>query len=332
MKHVYIIGNLVLDQVKTIDIYPNKKMLSNILKVEKSIGGCLGNVAYDLKKLDNSINVKGFGKVGDDENGKYIVDKLSEINIDTSDILIDKEYGTSFTDVMNDKIGERTFFHYRGANSNLRPEEIKLEKGNNLIHIGYLLLLDKFDEKDNEFGTKMARFLFDLKNKGYEVSLDLVSEESTRYKEIVIPSLKYCDYLIINEVEASLLTDIDCLDNGQVCIENIKKIGKKILDYGVKKKVIIHCPEVGVIIENNKSTVLGSLELPNEYIKGSVGAGDAFCAGCLYGIINNFDNKKILEIASCSAANNLASYDSISNAKDINKIMELNKKYQRRRF
>ena len=37
-----------------------------------------------------------------------------------------------------------------------------------------------------------------------------------------------------------------------------------------------------------------SLELPQGFIKGSVGAGDAYAAGCLYGLYNNYDDRRIL--------------------------------------
>ena len=48
----------------------------------------------------------------------------------------------------------------------------------------------------------------------------------------------------------------------------------------------------------------------------SVGAGDAFCAGCLYGIYKGFDDKKILEFASGAACCNLSAVDSVSGMRD----------------
>ena len=59
-------------------------------------------------------------------------------------------------------------------------------------------------------------------------------------------------------------------------------------------------------------TAVPSLKLPDGYIKGSVGAGDAFCAGVLYGLTKGMPEKEILEFASGAAACNLSEKDSVS--------------------
>ena len=63
-----------------------------------------------------------------------------------------------------------------------------------------------------------------------------------------------------------------------------------------------------------------SLRLPDGFIKGSVGAGDAFCAGCLYGIYNGYDDRRILEFASGAAAYSLAAEDSVGGMKTADEI------------
>ena len=64
---------------------------------------------------------------------------------------------------------------------------------------------------------------------------------------------------------------------------------QRLMDYGVNEKVIIHCPEKGFCLDKSgEFTVVNSLKLPKGFIKGSVGAGDAFCAGSLYAIYNGY--------------------------------------------
>ena len=72
-----------------------------------------------------------------------------------------------------------------------------------------------------------------------------------------------------------------------------------------------------------------SLRIPKEEIKGSVGAGDAFCAGCLYGLFNNYSDTQLLEFASAAAACNLFGADSVSGMKTRNEIFEVMDKYER---
>ena len=74
---------------------------------------------------------------------------------------------------------------------------------------------------------------------------------------------------------------------------------------------------------------VNSLRIPKEDIKGSVGAGDAFCAGCLYGLYHGYSDREVLEFASLSAACNLFGADSISGMRSKNGILQLSKQYER---
>ena len=73
-----------------------------------------------------------------------------------------------------------------------------------------------------------------------------------------------------------------------------------------------------------------SLDLPEGYIKGSVGAGDAFCAGCLYGIYNGYSDRRILEFASGAAAMSLCREDSVSGMRSAAEIEALIAKLPRK--
>ena len=95
------------------------------------------------------------------------------------------------------------------------------------------------------------------------------------------------------------------------------------MDYGVKERVIIHMPEVGVCLSKNGFTYLPSLELPKGFIKGTTGAGDAFCAGALIGIYENESDEEILRRASLAATAVLSETDAISGMKDEKTIEQL---------
>jgi sugar/nucleoside kinase (ribokinase family) len=221
---------------------------------------------------------------------------------------------------------ERTFFHHSGANAEFSPEDINIGALRcKMFHIGYILLLDKFDEKDEEYGTVMARTLKDIQSAGIRTSIDVVSDSKGQFAEKVIPALKYTDNAIMNEIEGCGVAGIEARDkNGKLIIENVHKAMQAILDYGVSERVIIHCPEAGFALDKNgEFTVVPSLELPKDYIKGTVGAGDAFCAGCLWGIYNGLSNKEILEFASGAAACNLTAPDSVSGMRSAEYIKQL---------
>lgn len=82
-------------------------------------------------------------------------------------------------------------------------------------------------------------------------------------------------------------------------------------------------------VESGEFTEASSLKIPDEEIKGSVGAGDAFCARCLYGLYNDFDDSGILEFASAAAACSLFAANAVDGMRGKNEILKLSEKYGR---
>lgn len=332
-KGIALAGNILTDNVKTINDYPKQGMLSSILSVSRSVGGCVPNTAIDIAKIDRSIPLSAIGKIGDDEYGRYVVSKLQKFGIDTGRIAVSPTDMTSFSDVMSLPSGERTFFHARGANADFSPNDIDLSSLDcRMLHIGYILLLDSFDKEDDEYGTVMARFLHSVKERGIETSIDVVSDSTADYKKTVVPALKYTDYAIINEIECCGIWGLQPYRRDNTLdTDNIEKAMLLTAESGVSKKVIVHTKAAGFCldVESGNFSQVGSLKIPPELIKGSVGAGDAFCAGCLYALYNNYDDNRLLEFASSAAACNLFSENSIDGMRAKDEIYQISEKYGR---
>ena len=314
-KGIAIAGNILTDIVKTVDCYPQIGMLANILSVSQAVGGCAPNTAIDLAKIDPNLPISVLGKIGDDDYGRYLLSQLSKHNINCQQISTSADYPTSFSDVMSLPSGERTFFHTRGANKIFSPDDIDLAALNCVIlHIGYILLLDAFDKEDDEYGTVMARFLHDAQQYGIKTSIDVVSDSTADYKAKILPALKYSNYAIMNEIESSMLSDLPPYnEDGTLNVDNIRKTMEYMGEMGVKDKIVIHCKKAGFCydVPTGEFTVVPSVNIPKSAIKGSVGAGDAFCAGTLYAIYNGYSDKEILNFASSAAVCNLFAENSV---------------------
>jgi sugar/nucleoside kinase (ribokinase family) len=314
---IAIAGSILVDNINEISAYPSAGELTKIKSVQKSVGGCVPNVAIDLKKICPELTVKAVGKIGNDENGEYVKEVLSENGVDISNVSVGVDK-TSFTEVMSVTGGQRTFFTYAGASADFGVNDVDLDTLNvKMLHLGYFLLLDKIDNGDGEKLLKAAQ------EKGVKTSIDLVSENSDRYK-LVIPCLKYVDNLIINEVEAGALTDMAPKK------ENLIEIAQKLKAYGVSERVIIHTPEMGVCVSENGVECVSSYALPDDFIVGTTGAGDAFCAGALYGIYQNKSDKEILEFSSAAAVAALSKADATSGLRTEQEIKELCKGFKRK--
>ncbi|MBE6770168.1 MAG: helix-turn-helix domain-containing protein [Ruminococcaceae bacterium] len=335
-KGITLAGNILADIVKNVDCYPKIGMLANIKELSRAVGGSVPNTAIDIAKIDRTIPLSAVGRIGDDEYGRYVVGQMNRYNINTEMVSVSETKPTSFSDVISQPSGERTFFHARGANAEFSPEHIDVSALNcQIFHIGYILLLDSFDKEDPEYGTVMARFLRDVQNQGIKTSVDVVSDSTADYKAKILPALKYCNYIILNEIESSMLSDLPPYDeNGKLNPENIKKTMQFMASQGVKDKIIVHCKEAGFCydVASGKFTAVPSLNIPSSEIKGSVGAGDAFCAGSLYGIYNNYDDQHILEFASSAAACNLFSDNSVDGMLNKNEIEKMAEKYGRKKL
>ncbi len=281
-------GNWIIDNVKIVDVYPKEEKLSNILEESTSNGGAPYNVLKAISKMGFQFPLQGIGAIGNDERGDFILKECRELRIDSSLIKKVENSNTSYTDVMTvHGTGKRTFFHSRGANAFLDESYFNFSTSNlKVFHLGYLLLLDKLDIIGDDGLTGSAKVLRDARQSGMITSADLVSEQSGRFIKIIPLSLQFIDILFVNEFEAKMLTGIEMCDNdGECSLSNAYQAADAILNMGVKNWIIIHFPK-GAIAQNKTGAKLYQpcVNVPVEKIKGSVGAGDAFAAGVLAGV------------------------------------------------
>ncbi|MFW6028984.1 MAG: PfkB family carbohydrate kinase, partial [Halanaerobiales bacterium] len=91
----------------------------------KNPGGAPANVAVALARLGTKVSF--IGKVGDDLFGKFLINKLKEENINTTNTFLTDKAKTAITFVSLDENGDRSFEFYidPSADRFLKAEEIK---------------------------------------------------------------------------------------------------------------------------------------------------------------------------------------------------------------
>lgn len=327
LNGIAVAGNILTDNVKFVESYPEKGMLATIESESLAVGGCVPNTGIDLKRLDKNLEVKVFGKIGCDDKGKYVLKRMREEGLDVSAVKTYDGVATSYSDVITVKsTGERTFFHNRGANALFNRDDVRLsEITQKIFHIGYLMLLDSFDKVDENGQTSMGSLLKDIRATGVKTSVDIVSESSGNFRKVAFAALPYCDYVIINEIEAGAIAGVNVRKpNGELCESMVKEAAYALADAGVKEKIVIHCPEMGFALDKSgKFTVVPSRKLKKGFIKGSVGAGDAFCAGSLYALYNSYSDEDMLDFANLVAVNCLSAPDSVSGVTSIDRLNDV---------
>ena len=280
---ILIAGTLVVDHIKIIDAWPGQDGLSTIRQESIACGGSPPNVLGVLSCLGAGMPLQAAGLVGNDADGDTLLKSFDEANIDRTRVGR-CDLPTAYTDVMTSAdSGRRTLFHHRGANVQFAPQHCQLSTSNSKIFcLAYLLLLDQMEVADPEYGCAAARVLAEAQSLGMRTVFDAVSEESDRFAQVITPVLPYSDYAIINEWEAGRILGEELRPDGTIAIDAVKIAAAELIKMGVRRAVIIHYPE-GVVAADadGNTTTQSSLSLPEDYIVSSLGAGDAFVAGCL---------------------------------------------------
>jgi len=324
-------GNWIIDQVKMVDVYPQPEQLANIRSQSQGTGGAPFNVLVDLARSGTPFPLFAAGLVGRDALGKEILQTCRRYKIDVRHLGTTPKAPTSYTDVMTEQgHGRRTFFHARGANALWCGDDLDFKKLNaRIFHLGYLLLLDALDEPDARFGTQAARLLARAQAAGVRTSVDVVREDSDRFARIVNPALKHVDYCILNEIEAGKTTGFKIRPpGGQLDTVALRHAAGALLQQGVRELVVVHFPE-GAFARTRKGDDYWqpSLKLPRNYIAGTAGAGDAFCAGVLYGLHEGWDLQRCLLTGVCIAAASLSDATCTAGVRPLSNSLALARKF-----
>lgn len=324
-------GNWIVDRVKILDRLPERGMLGTILSETPGTGGSAFNVLVDLSRLGAPFPLSGAGIVGNDADADFIFHRCRELALDVSALVRSANIATSYTDVMSEQTtGVRSFYHFRGANALFGPEHVDVGKLScRIFHLGYLLLLDRLDSPDSEHGTCAAALLRAVRAAGIKTSVDVVSEDSDRFARIVPAALRHTDYLIFNEIEAGRTAGISVRDAaGRLDAPALEDAMEALFALGAMELAVVHMPE-GAYARTRAGGKFsrGSLKLPPGFIAGTVGAGDAFCAGVLFALHENWKLDEALRLGGCAAAACLSRPSATDGLKPLEQVLELGSRF-----
>ncbi|NLN79168.1 MAG: sugar kinase [Armatimonadetes bacterium] len=284
MYDVTCLGILVADVVgKPVDNIPERGKLMLVDRMELHGGGCANSTGIGLTKI--GVKTAVIGKVGDDGFGDFVIGNLTRNKVDCTGVVRDKDAATSSTMVLVHGDGERSFIHYIGANGTLTEADVDfgVVKSSKILHIAGSFLLPGFD------GEPTARVLKKAKELGVTTSLDTAWDSRGNWMKLLAPCLPYVDYAVPSIEEARMVT-------GKHEPEDVAAV---LLDYGVgtaalkmgAKGCYIRSKDIELHIPIYKVDVVDAL-----------GAGDAFAAGFLAGLVNGWDLERTGKFANATGA------------------------------
>jgi sugar/nucleoside kinase (ribokinase family) len=305
-------GNWIVDHVKIINRWPPQDALANITSQSSSNGGSAYNLVKDLAQFGAEYPLEAVGLVGDDESGRFIREDCARLGINLAQLRVTKSHPTSYTDVMTEASGRRTFFHCRGANADLGPEHFNLEASTaRIFHVGYLMLLDRLDleiaDAAGHPATAASELFRSARSLGMRTSADLVSESGDRFPRVIRPSLPWLDYLFLNELEIAQVTGVPTTFDGRVDPRAIERAVEVMFAAGLTGWAFVHYPAAVLGCHAGGERIWQpALDIPAGFIRGAAGAGDALASGIIHGLHEGWEIDRCLRLGVCAAAASLA--------------------------
>jgi len=258
------IGALNVDRLYMVDQIAREDGESTIFDCIEVSGGSAANTVVGLTRL--GLKTGYIGKVTTDREGQFLLRDFEKEGVDTKGIVVAKTGRSGVVIGFVDRKGERALYIDPGVNSTITLDEINPQYANNT---NFMHVTSFAGEKAFKVQKKLVKSL----SKDVKLSLDPGNLYAEKGLAALKPIIEPCYVIFPNENELELLTG-----------EGYEKGAKTLLDEGIRI-VAVKLGSKGCYVTDGKEKHL----IPRYPVKvvDTTGAGDAFCAGFLYGLNKN---------------------------------------------
>jgi sugar/nucleoside kinase (ribokinase family) len=248
-------------------------------------GGCASNTAACLSRLGRSVKV--LGKVGTDLFGGFVLDDLRRLGVDCSSVAFSNTHPTSGTVIVNVTGEDRRYIHCVGANADFSFADIDcavLDEAR-VLYVGGYMVMPKFGAED------LTQLFRAAKQRSVKTVLDVVTPPGLAISRSQLESmLAYTDAFLPNDDEAEAMTGLKDPVAQAGFLSNLNPACDVVITLGARGAVAVRSRE---IIRAGTYSVQSVDES---------GAGDAFAAGFITGLLEDWPLEKTLSFASAVGA------------------------------
>ena len=284
MVEVIAIGEILIDMIADMPAKPLEAQTT----FKRFAGGAPANFAVGVRHLGLSSCM--ITKVGDDFFGNFLIKTLEKENVEISQVKITNEYKTALAFVGLDEKRSPGFSFYRSpcADIMLAPEEISEE----YIKSAKLLMCGTVSMADEPARSAIFKAIEYAKRHGLQVACDPNLRNDLWHnkdpREHIFKVLKDTDIFLPSISEAEFITG----EKGEKAFESILELGPDI---------------VGITQGAEGATILtkdGIFSAPSYKVDvvDTTGAGDAFAAGLITGLLTNMPLEEIPYFANAVSA------------------------------
>jgi fructokinase len=258
------------------------EILFDVFLEHKKIGGAPLNVASRLSSLGGDIAM--ISGIGNDANGKILVDYLNDLGVNTEAVQVNDTYSTGIVNVILNEKGNASYdINYPAAWDKIESstENICIVKDADFFVYGSL------SSRDSVSRDTLKKLLAVAKYKIFDVNLRIPHYTKTN----VLDLLNEADFLKFNDEELNEICE-DLNSNKKSLEQNIKFIAERTNTATV-------CVTLGshgaVLFHKNKFYHNSGF---NVNVVDSVGSGDSFLASLIIMLLNGKDPQYAINFAS----------------------------------
>jgi len=314
MSNIEVVG---LGALNIDHIYKVERILEDgetvVMEATSSPGGSAANTIYGLARL--GIRTGFTGMVGDDAEGKILVQDFHKAGVDTSQIRLKHGAQTGSVLCLSDRLGKRSLYVIPGANNLLAVDDLDLD----YINQAKMLHVSSFVD-DRQF--KVLLEVMDKLDSSIKVSFAPGALYTAKGLKGLTPILTRTHVLFINQSEIEQLSGGDFAAGAESCLKQGCHIVAVTLGKGATWKNVVATSyirdiENEYIVEPGKQNMISAID--------TTGAGDAFATGFIYGLLNG----KGLEV--CGRLGDIVAQFSLSKMgarEGLSTFNELGQRYQ----
>jgi ribokinase len=258
-------GALNVDKLFKVNILAKREEESFVTDFKISGGGSAANTIVGLSRLE--LRTGFIGKVASDTEGEFLLNELKKEGVDVNGITVTKTGRSGKVMGYIDPNGDRALYVDPGVNNQLEYADINLNyfSDTKLIHLSSFVA-----EKSLDAQKRVINQLSDVK-----VSFDPGALYARKGFAVIKPIIQRSYAVLPNELEIKLLTGQD-----------YKEGAKRFLELGAEI-VVVKLGKQGCYITDGKESHM--ISAYSVEVVDTTGAGDAFNAGFIYGLLNNKD-------------------------------------------
>ncbi len=273
---IVVVGELNADLILRGDVVPEFKQVEKIVAdADMVLGSSSAIFACGAARL--GLTVTFLGMVGCDPFGEFVLEELKKCGVDTSAVARNEKVKTGFSVILN-RQNDRAILTYSGSIGALRFTDLRLAmlRSARHLHLGGYYLLDGLRKE-------VSNLFLEAKEHGLTTSLDTNYDPRQKWDGGIQKTLHRTDCFLPNE------TELCAIAGERTPAKAMQRISR------IVPTVVCKRGSLGAwTTQHGNNYTAEGLRVK---VVDTVGAGDTFDAGFLYGYLNQWPLEKSLRMA-----------------------------------